>query len=83
MNTWVEDYAEMSEIVRGMKELGYQAKSSSIMDRGDHPAITVYGADKELVFKDLEELGYLPLNPVRAMKLKNGTRGIKCSLRRA
>jgi len=81
MGKMISSYEVVDKLIAKLQAMGFeQAKSSVILDRGDWPAITIYGVTIDDVLPTLKKLGYWPMNPVRSMKKKDGTRGVKFSV---
>ena len=83
MGNWIMDFGIMDDIVDTAREEGFDVKLSVIRDRGSIPAITIE-TDSPNIPEDfldfLSDLELNPINPVRKMKRKDGSYGVKFSL---
>ena len=84
MGTWVTDENEMQGFIEELTELGYKVKASTIVDRGQWPAITVEGINTLEDYEDLELLlEYLgvAIMDLRKLRRSNGSKAVKFMLR--
>lgn len=84
MGTWVTDEKEMQGFIKELTELGYKVKASTIVDRGQWPAITVEGINTLEDYEDLEllleDMGVAIID-LRKLRRSNGSKAIKFMLR--